>query len=80
MQSESQTLNNQEIKQISKGSYAQVVDSLIYVMTSMRPDICCAVGFVSRCQNKSLKRALKASERISRILIWNKTHEIMFRI
>ena len=41
---------NKDISEMKKVPYAQAIGSLIYAMTSTRPDICHAVGLVSRYQ------------------------------
>ncbi|KAA0064289.1 gag/pol protein [Cucumis melo var. makuwa] len=41
----------QEVKDMRRIPYASAVGSLMYVMLSTRPDICCAVGIVSRYQS-----------------------------
>ena len=43
--------NKIELEEMIVVPYAQVVGSLMYAMTSTRPDICYAVGLVSRYQS-----------------------------
>jgi hypothetical protein len=43
--------NETEIKEMESIPYAQAVGSLMYAMTSTRPDICYAIGLVSRYQS-----------------------------
>ena len=41
----------EEKEKMSKVPYASVVGSLMYAIMCTRPDICCAVGLVSRYQS-----------------------------
>ena len=43
--------NKTELEEMIVVPYAQAVGNLMYVMTSTRPDICYAVGLVSRYQS-----------------------------
>ena len=47
--------NKIELEKMIVVPYAQVVGSLMYAMTSTRPDICYAVGLVSRYQSNPSK-------------------------
>uniref|UniRef100_A0A2N9F3D5 Reverse transcriptase Ty1/copia-type domain-containing protein n=1 Tax=Fagus sylvatica TaxID=28930 RepID=A0A2N9F3D5_FAGSY len=58
--------------------YAQVVGSLMYAMTSTRPDICYAVGLVSRYQSNPSKAHWQAVKRIFRYLQMTKSMELCF--
>ena len=48
----------QEVVEMRHIPYASVVGSLMYAMLCTRPDICYAVGIVSRYQSKSMISSL----------------------
>jgi hypothetical protein len=60
--------------------YAQAVGSLMYAMTSTRPDICHAVGLVSRYQPNPGKAHWQAVKRIFRYLQGTKNIKLCFGI
>lgn len=57
-----------EKEKMSHGPYASVVGSLMYVTTCTWPDICYAVGFVSRFRSNPGVAHWKAVKRILRYL------------
>ncbi|KAM2442299.1 hypothetical protein PS1_023417 [Malus domestica] len=61
-------VHKQDIIDMQNVPYAQAVGSLMYAMTSTRPDICHAVGLVSRYQSNPGKQHWTAVKRIIRYL------------
>jgi len=59
---------NEEKKQMSSVPYAAAIGSLMYAMLCTRPDICYAVGLVSRYQSNPGPEHWKAVKRILRYL------------
>ncbi|XP_073019460.1 secreted RxLR effector protein 161-like [Primulina eburnea] len=59
---------SEEIHEMSKVTYSSVVGSLMYTMMCTRPDICYAVGLVSRYQSNPGRRHWSAVKRILRYL------------
>ena len=57
-----------ELEEMIVVPYAQAVGSLMYAMTSTRPDICYAVGLVSRYQSNPGKAHWQAVKRIFKYL------------
>ena len=55
-------------KQMERVPYASAIGSLMYVMMCTRPDICYAVGLVSRFQSNPGEKHWKAVKRILRYL------------
>ncbi|GMP44500.1 hypothetical protein CsSME_00013413 [Camellia sinensis var. sinensis] len=53
------TQTKSDIKEMRNVPYAQAVGSLMYAITSIRPDICHAVGLVSRFQSNPGTKNLK---------------------
>jgi hypothetical protein len=70
--------NETEIQEMESIPYAQAVGSLMYAMTSTRPDICHAVGLVSRYQSNPGKTHWKAVKRIFRYLQGTKNMGLCF--
>jgi hypothetical protein len=60
--------NQIEIFEMETIPDAQVVGSLMYAMTSTRPNICHAIGLVSRYQSNSRKEHWQVVKRIFRYL------------
>ena len=59
---------DEEKNQMSKVPYAQAIGSLMYAMLCTRPDICYAVGIVSRYQSNPGHKHWQAVKRIFRYL------------
>jgi hypothetical protein len=72
--------NETEIQEIESIPYARAVGSLIYAMTSTRPDICHVVGLVSRYQSNLGKTHWKAVKHIFRYLQGTKNMGLFFGI
>uniref|UniRef100_A0A2N9FM87 Reverse transcriptase Ty1/copia-type domain-containing protein n=1 Tax=Fagus sylvatica TaxID=28930 RepID=A0A2N9FM87_FAGSY len=70
--------NKTELKEMIAIPYAQAVGSLMYTMTSTRPDICYAVGLVSRYQSNPGKAHWQAVKRIFRYLQMTKSMKLCF--
>ena len=67
-----------DIEEMKNVPYAQVVGSLMYAMTSTRPDICHAAGLVSRFQSNPGKEHWQAVKRIFRYLKGTKNLKLCF--
>jgi hypothetical protein len=67
-----------ELEEMIAVPYAQVVGSLMYAMTSTRPNICYAVGWVSRYQSNPGKAHWQAMKRIFRYLQMTKSMKLCF--
>jgi hypothetical protein len=72
------TQNETELKEMESIPYAQAVGSLMYAMTSTRPDICYAIGLVSRYQSNPGKEHWQAVKRIFRYLQGTKNIKLCF--
>ena len=70
--------NKTELEEMKAVPYAQAVGSLMYAMTSTRPDICYAVGLVSRYQSNPGKAHWQAVKRIFRYLQMTKSMKLCF--
>uniref|UniRef100_A0A2N9GNZ7 Reverse transcriptase Ty1/copia-type domain-containing protein n=1 Tax=Fagus sylvatica TaxID=28930 RepID=A0A2N9GNZ7_FAGSY len=70
--------NKTELEEMKDVPYAQAVGSLMYAMTSTRPDICYAVGLVSRYQSNPGKAHWQAVKRIFRYLQMTKNMKLCF--
>uniref|UniRef100_A0A2N9F2S2 CCHC-type domain-containing protein n=1 Tax=Fagus sylvatica TaxID=28930 RepID=A0A2N9F2S2_FAGSY len=70
--------NKTELEEMKAVPYAQAVGSLMYAMTSTRPDICYAVGLVSRYQSNPGKAHWQAVKRIFRYLQMTKNMKLCF--
>uniref|UniRef100_A0A2N9HLT2 Reverse transcriptase Ty1/copia-type domain-containing protein n=1 Tax=Fagus sylvatica TaxID=28930 RepID=A0A2N9HLT2_FAGSY len=62
--------NDEEKNQMSKVPYASAIGSLMYAMLCTRPDICFAVGMVSRYQSNPGPAHWRAVKRILRDADW----------
>jgi hypothetical protein len=67
-----------EIIEMETIPYAQAVGSLMYAMTSARPDICHTIGLVSRYQSNPGKEHWQAVKRILRYLQETKNMALCF--
>uniref|UniRef100_A0A2N9GQ88 Reverse transcriptase Ty1/copia-type domain-containing protein n=1 Tax=Fagus sylvatica TaxID=28930 RepID=A0A2N9GQ88_FAGSY len=70
--------NKTELEEMIAVPYAQAVSSLMYTMTSTRPDICYAVGLVSRYQSNPGKAHWQAVKRIFWYLQMTKSMKLCF--
>jgi hypothetical protein len=70
--------NKTELEEMKAVPYAQAVGSLMYAMTSTRPDICYAIGLVSRYQSNLGKAHWQAVKRIFRYLQMTKNMKLCF--
>uniref|UniRef100_A0A2N9FQW6 CCHC-type domain-containing protein n=1 Tax=Fagus sylvatica TaxID=28930 RepID=A0A2N9FQW6_FAGSY len=70
--------NKTELEEMIAVPYAQAVGSLMYAMTSTRPDICYAVGLVSRYQSNPGKAHWQAVKQIFRYLQMTKSMKLCF--
>uniref|UniRef100_A0A2N9F846 Reverse transcriptase Ty1/copia-type domain-containing protein n=1 Tax=Fagus sylvatica TaxID=28930 RepID=A0A2N9F846_FAGSY len=70
--------NKTELEEMIVVPYAQAVGSLMYAMTSTRPDICYAVGLVSRYQSNPSKAHWQVVKRILRYLQMTKSMKLCF--
>uniref|UniRef100_A0A2N9EP82 Integrase catalytic domain-containing protein n=1 Tax=Fagus sylvatica TaxID=28930 RepID=A0A2N9EP82_FAGSY len=70
--------NKIELEKMKAVPYAQAVGSLMYAMTSTRPDICYAVGLVSRYQSNPGKAHWQAVKQIFRYLQMTKNMKLCF--
>ena len=70
--------NKTELEEMKAVPYAHAVGSLMYAMTSTRPDICYAVGLVSRYQSNPGKAHWQAVKRIFRYLQMTKNMKLCF--
>uniref|UniRef100_A0A2N9GRF0 CCHC-type domain-containing protein n=1 Tax=Fagus sylvatica TaxID=28930 RepID=A0A2N9GRF0_FAGSY len=70
--------NKTELKEMKAVPYAQAVGSLMYAMTSTRPDICYAIGLVSRYQSNPSKAHWQAVKRIFKYLQMTKNMKLCF--
>jgi hypothetical protein len=70
----------EEVNYMKNVPYAQAVGSLMYAMTSTRPDICHAVGLVSRYQSNPGKEHWQAVKRIIRYLKGTQGMKLCFGI
>lgn len=70
--------NEEEAREMRDVPYAQAVGSLMYAMTTTRPDICHAVGLVSRYQSNPGKAHWQAVKRIFRYLQGTKNMKLCF--
>ncbi|XP_055821255.1 secreted RxLR effector protein 161-like [Solanum dulcamara] len=67
-----------EKENMSRVPYSSVVESLIYVMMYTHPDICYAVGLVSRYQSNLGRNHWKAVKRIFRYLKETADHSLCY--
>ena len=67
-----------DVEEMRNVPYAQAVGNLMYAMTSTRPDICHAFGFVSRFQSNPGKEHWQAVKRIFRYLKGTKNLKLCF--
>ena len=72
--------NNTELEEMIDVPYGQAVGSLMYAMMSTRPDICYAVGLVSRYQSNLGKAHWQAVKRIFRYLQITKSMKLWFEL
>uniref|UniRef100_A0A2N9EIG2 CCHC-type domain-containing protein n=1 Tax=Fagus sylvatica TaxID=28930 RepID=A0A2N9EIG2_FAGSY len=72
--------NKTELEEMIAVPYAQAVGSLMYAMTSTRPDICYAVGLVSRYQSNPGKTHWQAVKWIFRYLQMTKSMKLCFEL
>uniref|UniRef100_A0A2N9EKJ9 CCHC-type domain-containing protein n=1 Tax=Fagus sylvatica TaxID=28930 RepID=A0A2N9EKJ9_FAGSY len=70
--------NKTELEEMIAVPYAQAVGSLMYAMTSTKPDICYAVGLVSRYQSNPGKAHWQVVKRIFRYLQMTKSMKLCF--
>jgi transposase InsO family protein len=70
--------NDEEKNQMSKVPYASVIGSLMYAMLCTRPDICFAVGMVSRYQSNPGPAHWRAVKRILRYLRGTSDHALCY--
>ncbi|XP_050207760.1 secreted RxLR effector protein 161-like [Mercurialis annua] len=72
-------INPQEQKEMSIVPYASVIGSLMYAMMCTRPDICFAVGLVSRYQSNRGREHWKAVKTIFRYLKGTKNYCLCYQ-
>lgn len=72
--------DDEEVSEMLKVLYAQVVGSLMYAMTNTRPYICHAVGLVSIYQSNPSKEHWQTMKHILRYLQGTKNLKLWFRI
>jgi hypothetical protein len=72
--------NKTEFEEMITVPYAQAVGSLMCAMMSTRPDICYAVGLVSRYQSNSDKAHWQAVKRIFKYLQMTKSMKLCFEL
>uniref|UniRef100_A0A2N9HTH1 Integrase catalytic domain-containing protein n=1 Tax=Fagus sylvatica TaxID=28930 RepID=A0A2N9HTH1_FAGSY len=70
--------NDEEKNQMSKVPYASAIGSLMYAMLCTRPDICFAVGMVSRYQSNPGPAHWRAVKRILRYLRGTSDHALCY--
>uniref|UniRef100_A0A2N9FF63 CCHC-type domain-containing protein n=1 Tax=Fagus sylvatica TaxID=28930 RepID=A0A2N9FF63_FAGSY len=70
--------NKIELEEMIAVPYAQTMGNLIYAMTSTKPDICYAVGLVSKYQSNPGKAHWQAVKRIFRYLQMTKSMKLCF--
>uniref|UniRef100_A0A2N9FUY1 Reverse transcriptase Ty1/copia-type domain-containing protein n=1 Tax=Fagus sylvatica TaxID=28930 RepID=A0A2N9FUY1_FAGSY len=70
--------NDEEKNQMSKVPYASAIRSLMYAMLCTRPDICFAVGMVSRYQSNPGPAHWRAVKRILRYLRGTSDHALCY--
>ncbi|KRY05762.1 Retrovirus-related Pol polyprotein from transposon TNT 1-94, partial [Trichinella britovi] len=71
--------SDEEIKQMYAVPYRKAVGCLVYLSQSCRPDICHAVGIVSRFSDNPGKAHWTAVKRIFRYLKYTKTAKLVYR-
>ncbi|KRY24466.1 Retrovirus-related Pol polyprotein from transposon TNT 1-94, partial [Trichinella britovi] len=71
--------SDEEIKQMHAVPYREAVGCLVYLSQSCRPDICHAVGIVSRFSDNPGKAHWTAVKRIFRYLKYTKTAKLVYR-
>jgi hypothetical protein len=72
--------NKTELEEMKVIPYAQIMGSLMYAMTSTRPDICYVIGFVSRYQSNLGKAHWQAVKQILKYLQMTKGMKLYFRL
>jgi hypothetical protein len=70
--------NKTELEEMIAVPYAQAVGNLMYAMTNIRPDICYAVGLVSRYQSNPGKAHWQEVKRIFKYLQMTRSMKLCF--